>query len=231
MRPRPTPLSLPMPMHSDPVPAPMPEALRRRIVIAAAASVAMPALLAPRVVHAASGRLTLTPRQTEGPFYPLELPADHDGDLLVQGAGRYAQGQVAALHGLLVDPDGRPLRGGVVEIWQCDVEGRYHHPGDGNRADPDFQGFGRVAVDGDGRFAFRTIRPMPYTGRTPHIHVKVRLAARELLTTQLYVEGDPGNERDGIWRRLPPAARDTVTLPFVASGDGLRADCRLVVEA
>src|SRR5690606_25144463 len=148
-----------------------------------------------------------TPSQTEGPFYPVTLPPDRDADLLVHGTRRYAQGEPAWLEGTLTDTAGRPLQGAVVEIWQCDHAGRYHHPGDGGRADPAFQGFGRMPVDADGRYRFRTIKPVPYTGRTPHIHLKVRQGARELLTTQVYVEGEPGNARDGLWRRLSEAER------------------------
>ena len=93
-----------------------------------------------------------------------------------------------------------------MEIWQCAQQGRYHHPRDGGRADAAFQGFGRVTVGADGAWRFRSIRPAPYSGGTPHIHVKVRLGRHELLTTQLYVEGDPGNARDFLWRRLKRAA-------------------------
>ena len=141
-----------------------------------------------------------TPAQTEGPFYPVALPADSDADLLVNGTLRYTRGQPAWIEGSVSDLDGRPVRGAVVEIWQCDDAGHYHHPGDGDRADRAFQGFGRVAVDSEGRYRFHTIRPVAYGGRAPHIHVKVKLAARDLLTTQLYVQGDVGNERDGLWR-------------------------------
>jgi protocatechuate 3,4-dioxygenase beta subunit len=71
---------------------------------------------------------------------------------------------------------------------------------------------------------------MPYTGRTPHIHVKVKLERRELLTTQLYVEGDPQNERDFLWRQLG-ADRALVTVPFRATADGTRAEFNIVVRA
>jgi protocatechuate 3,4-dioxygenase beta subunit len=162
----------------------------------------------------AQPRLRPTPAQTEGPFYPPVLPADTDFDLLAQGSVRYAQGQPAWVGGSVTDLAGRPLKGAVVEIWQCDQQGHYHHPGDGGRADPAFQGFGRVAVDAAGAYRFRTIRPVPYSGRTPHIHVKVRLDRHELLTTQLYVADDPGNARDGLWRRLSETDRAAVTVPF-----------------
>jgi len=171
-----------------------------------------------------------TPAQTEGPFYPVALPQDSDADLLRNGSRRYTRGQPAWVEGVVTDLQGKPVAGAQVEIWQCDEAGHYHHPGDGGRADPDFQGFGRVTVGSDGRYRFRTIRPVPYTGRTPHIHVKVKLERRELLTTQLYVEGDPHNERDFLWRRLG-ADRALVTVPFVPGSEGLRADFPLVVAA
>jgi protocatechuate 3,4-dioxygenase beta subunit len=117
-----------------------------------------------------------------------------------------------------------------VEIWQCDEAGHYHHPGDGDRADAAFQGFGQVTLARDGRFRFRTLKPAPYTGRTPHIHVKVRLGGRELLTTQFYVQGDPGNARDALWRRLDAEAQAALTRPFVPGPDGFSADYAVVVR-
>src|SRR5207253_11335683 len=109
-----------------------------------------------------------------------------------------------------------------VEIWQCDQAGHYHHPGDRGPADPRFQGFGRVTVGSDGRYRFRTIRPAPYSGRTPHIHFKVRMDSHELLTTQLYVEGDANNERDFLWRNLG-AERALATVPVRRGAEGLQA--------
>lgn len=172
-----------------------------------------------------------TPSQTEGPFYPVSLPKDADFDLLRNGSVDYRRGQPSWVEGVVTDLQGKPVAGAQVEIWQCDEAGHYHHPGDGGKADPAFQGFGRVTVGADGRYRFRTIRPVPYGGRTPHIHVKVKLGARELLTTQLYVEGDRHNERDFIWRRLDEQARAMVTVPFVPGADGLRASFPIVVAA
>ena len=203
-------------------------ATARRRLVAAAALLAAPAVWRGAL---AQGPLRLTPAQTEGPFYPVELPADSDFDLLVQGAQRYARGQPAWLSGTVSDADGRALAGAVVEIWQCDQAGHYHHPGDGGRADPAFQGFGRVTVGADGNYRFRTIRPAPYSGRTPHIHLKVRLGSRELLTTQVYVQDDPGNARDGLWRRLDDAGRAALTRPFEPGRDGLQAQFPIVVAA
>ena len=197
-------------------------------LVAAGALIGLPALN----LRAAARRPT--PAQVEGPFYPDHLPADSDADLLLnqspQGGARYTKGQAAWVGGTLTDASGRALEGATIEIWQCDQDGHYHHTRDGGRADPAFQGFGRVAVDAQGRWRFRTMKPVAYSGRTPHIHAKVKLGPRELLTTQLYVEGDPGNARDSLWLRLPPQDRALLTAPYVAVADGLAASYELVIE-
>jgi protocatechuate 3,4-dioxygenase beta subunit len=141
---------------------------RRLILIGAATAVG--AILQPKLLHAAG--LVLTPRQTEGPFYPVELPTDRDSDLVrVTGADAQAMGQVAHVMGRVLDPRGRPVPGALVEIWQCDANGRYLHPGDrGGPRDLRFQGYGQALTEAGGGYHFRTIRPVPYPGRTPHIH-------------------------------------------------------------
>jgi protocatechuate 3,4-dioxygenase beta subunit len=198
---------------------------------AAAALVALPFCLAGVRAQPANARRP-TPAQTEGPFYPVALPADSDADLLHNGMLDYGRGQPAWVEGSVSDLQGKPIAGAQVEIWQCDQSGHYHHPRDGNRADPAFQGFGRVTVGQDGSYRFHTIRPVPYSGRTPHVHFKVKLGERELLTTQLYVSGDPGNARDFLWRNLPEAARDALTVPFKRGPDGgLQAHFPIVVAA
>lgn len=202
--------------------------LPRRTV--AAALIAAPALWLGARAQAPTARRP-TPSQTEGPFYPVTLPKDMDDDLLRNGNLAYAAGEPSWVGGTVTDLDGRALRGAVVEIWQCDAAGHYHHPGDRGRADAAFQGFGRVAVDSEGGYRFRTIRPVPYTGRTPHIHVKVKLGDKDLLTTQLYVAGDPNNARDFLWRNLPDAARAAVTVPFERGADGWKARFQIVVAA
>jgi protocatechuate 3,4-dioxygenase, beta subunit len=162
--------------------------------------------------------LIQTPRQTEGPFYPDKLPLDTDNDLLViNEATTPALGEIAYVSGRVLDAKGEPIRDAVVEIWQCDRNGAYLHSGTDNREknDKNFQGFGRFVTGSTGEYLFRTIRPVPYPGRTPHIHYKVKRGGKELLVTQLYVKGHPGNERDGIWRNLKGAQRDAVTVDFV----------------
>ena len=194
-----------------------------------AAATAAPAWLSPALAQGQA--LRPTPSQTEGPYYPVALPADTDGDLLRNGTAAYGKGQAAWVTGTVTDTRGTPLAGGVVEIWQCDQDGHYHHPGDGGRADPAFQGFGQVTLGKDGRYRFRTLRPAPYSGRTPHIHVKVKLDRQELLTTQFYVQGDPGNERDFLWRRLGAEGQAALTRPFVNGPDGMKAEYAVVVQA
>ena len=85
----------------------------------------------------------------------------------------------------------------------------------GKDRDTNFQGFGRFLTGSSGEYYFRTIKPVPYPGRTPHIHVKVKKASKELLTTQFYVKGHPGNERDGIYRSIrDPKALESITIEF-----------------
>lgn len=203
---------------------------RRRLILAAASLVAGPALLRPSQAQQPDGApLPPTPRQTEGPFYPAAFEGDADADLLDRGGRLYRQGQPAWLQGRLLDTAGRAIDRAVVEVWQCDHEGHYRHARDGNRADAAFQGYGRATVGRDGRYRFRTIRPVAYTGRTPHIHVKVLHGGRELLTTQLYVQGETGNARDFLWRSLDDTGRAALTRPFRPGADGLEADFPIVV--
>jgi protocatechuate 3,4-dioxygenase beta subunit len=133
-----------------------------------------------------------TPAQTEGPFYPTKLPSDRDADLTqVAGQPQPAQGTRLYFSGRVLARDGSTHPGATVELWQCDVFGRYHHAGDdGSPRDDGFQGYGVATTDGEGRFAFKTIRPVPYSGRVPHLHLKLRTAGGAALTTQVYIAGD-----------------------------------------
>lgn len=177
--------------------------------------------------------LVPTPAQTPGPFYPDHLPLDQDNDLvLIKGRMDPAKGTIAHLHGRILGPNGKPVIGAVIEIWQCDANGVYLHTHGGDRAklDSGFQGFGRFQVGDEGQYRFRTIRPVAYAGRTPHIHVKISHGGTELLTTQCYVAGDPGNERDGILRSIrDEAARKAVLVDFTPIGDTGELDARFDV--
>jgi protocatechuate 3,4-dioxygenase beta subunit len=162
--------------------------------------------------------LLRTPAQTEGPFYPDKLPLDTDNDLLIiNDAITPAVGEITHLTGRILDAGGAPVRNAVVEIWQCDSGGVYHHAGDRNRAkiDANFQSFGRFTTGNAGEYYFRTIKPVPYPGRTPHIHYKIKKAGKELLTTQCYVKNHPGNAKDGVYRGIrDPKLQDAVTVDF-----------------
>jgi protocatechuate 3,4-dioxygenase, beta subunit len=162
--------------------------------------------------------LVRTPKQTEGPFYPNKLPLDTDNDLLVINDGiTPAVGEVTYLTGRILDAKGDPVRNALVEIWQVDNNGAYIHTKDPNAAshDKNFQGFGRFLTGSTGEYYFRTIKPVLYTGRTRHIHYKIKRGSKELLTTQCYVKGESANERDFIYRGIrDPKARDSVTIDF-----------------
>jgi protocatechuate 3,4-dioxygenase beta subunit len=162
--------------------------------------------------------LVRTPRQTEGPFYPDKLPLDTDNDLLViNDTITPAVGEVTYLTGRILDAQGYPVRNALVEIWQVDNNGSYIHSRDAKRGkgDAHFQGFGRFLTASSGEYSFRTIKPVPYTGRTRHIHFKIKRNGKELLTTQCYVKGEPGNQRDGIYRSIrDEKAREAVTIDF-----------------
>lgn len=167
-----------------------------------------------------------TPEATEGPFYPTQPMrfADADNNLVrIQGQLRDAGGEVVVLKGRVLDRQGAPAKGARVEIWQCDANGIYLHTADRTpRYDDAFQGFGHVTTGADGAYAFRTIKPVPYTGRTPHIHVKVLFSGREL-TTQFYVENHPLNKRDRIFRRMSKEAQAAVSMRFESGLDGPEA--------
>lgn len=157
--------------------------------------------------------LQATPRQTAGPFYPMELPLDDDNDLIqVAGGTGLAEGRHMDLQGRLLDSSGRPLAGRRIEIWQCDANGRYRHPRDRGGLDPDpnFQGHGHFVTDDEGRYRFRTIRPVPYPGRTPHIHMAVFRPGQSAFTTQMYLPDEPGNAEDFLFRRIPVEKRELV---------------------
>ncbi len=189
----------------------------------------------PRVALAA---LTPTPQQTEGPFYPRELPLDHDNDLLkIAGKSGRVMGTPLHLFGRILNTDGAAIDGAIIQIWQCDAKGIYHHPRDRAAGrDPNFQGFGETRSNVEGACRFRTIKPVPYSWRAPHIHLKVFTPdGMETLTTQLYVAGDPANERDGIYRAIATEAeRKAVTLEIAQApelgGNALAAQFTIVIR-
>jgi protocatechuate 3,4-dioxygenase beta subunit len=170
------------------------------------------------VPGAFASELLLTPRQTEGPFYPDKLPLDTDNDLLiVNDSITPAVGEVTWLTGRVLDRRGAPMRNTLVEIWQCDSKGAYIHSQSGNRTkrDTNFQGFGRFLTGSTGEYVFRTIKPVAYPGRTPHVHFAIKARGHEKFTTQCYIQGEPKNETDGVLNGIKdPLARKSVIIPF-----------------
>ena len=163
-----------------------------------------------------------TPAQTAGPFYPLQPPLDDDNDLTqIKGTRGLAKGRITDLSGRILDANGKPLSNARIEIWQCDANGRYHHPHDSGPApDPNFQGFGHSISDAMGRYRFRTIRPVPYPGRTPHIHMAVFLPGQGPFVTQLYVADEPRNQSDFLFQRLRAEQRERVVADFLPLNRG-----------
>ena len=162
--------------------------------------------------------LSLTPPQTEGPFYPVDLPLDTDNDLIIiNDSTNPSLGEITHLSGRVLDEKGAPIRNAMVEIWQADQNGVYlHKESDGvEKRDKHFQGFGKFLTGSAGEYYFRTIKPVKYPGRAPHIHFAVKMKGREKWTTQLYVKGESQNEKDFVIRNIKDAAqRESVIREF-----------------
>ena len=170
----------------------------------------------------------LTDDQVLGPFYPIKKPFDRDADLThIRGRRASAKGQIIHLMGRVVNPQGKPLPGIRLEIWQANLHGRYAHINDPNPAplDPNFQGYGVQMSDAKGHYRFKTIKPGAYpTGiegwtRPPHIHFSVT-GRNEALVTQMYFPGEALNDQD---RLLQSSAPNQATLIAKAepAGEGL----------
>jgi protocatechuate 3,4-dioxygenase beta subunit len=182
----------------------------------AAAGVALPSVW--NVRGALADVVAGTPPQIEGPFYPDRLPLDTDNDLLVINDGiTPAVGEITHLTGRILDTSGSQLRNALVEIWQVDHRDVYLHSGseNGQARDRNFQGFGRFLTGSKGEYYFRTVKPVPYPGRTPHIHFKVKRKGRPEFVTQCYIKGHPQNASDGVLQEIRDAkARESLIIDF-----------------
>jgi protocatechuate 3,4-dioxygenase beta subunit len=189
---------------------------RRHFLVGAAGTVLSPLAVA----QSKSDAARVSPSQTLGPFYPRnagERPAETDADLLrVEGDRVLTKGRPIYLTGRVLDRRGQPLTNAAIEIWQCDANAVYHHPAGGAEAerDPNFQGYGAARTDAAGAFHFRTIKPIAYPGRTPHIHVRVQAPGASAFATQLYLADDPGNRRDFLFSRMSADEQAALTLKF-----------------
>ena len=193
-------------------------ALTRRRFVASAALLGVPA----GALRAQSPR-TPTPAMTEGPFYPEAFTAEPMSNL-IRGA-MLGKAAPLALEGRVLDRFGKPVAGCRVEIWQCDALGRYAHSRDAtpDERDRNFAGFGWGRTDADGRYAFQTISPVSYAGRTPHIHLAARAPRQPALITQMFVEGEAQNQRDFLYRAMTQAQRALVTVKLEPAGAHRRA--------
>jgi protocatechuate 3,4-dioxygenase alpha subunit len=168
----------------------------------------------------------LAPSQTVGPFFlDCLLRPDARRNVLIQPE---THGQRIRIEGRVLDGDGAPVPDAVVEIWQANANGRYHHPADARASialDSAFIGFGRSGTDDTGAFWFETVKPGPVPfdderRQAPHICVMVH--ARGLLNhlaTRLYFAGEPANEHDPILRLVPAQRRATLLARHVNDGD------------
>ncbi len=181
-------------------------------------------------------RRPATRTEATGPLELWRKLACDASNLAVIAPGRMAQGQLLQVSGRILDEAGRPVPGAVVELWQANAAGRYFHPIDQRDAplDPNFIGNGRVRTDGEGRYAFFTVKPGAYPvpvedtwWRPPHVHFSVLgPASLSRLVTQMYFPGDPMNDWDRILNSVPdPAARQRLvarqTHPAQAGGGWL----------
>jgi protocatechuate 3,4-dioxygenase beta subunit len=128
-----------------------------------------------------------TPAQTEGPYFRAGSPGR--ADLVEPGA----KARVVELTGFVLTRGCNPVARAVVDLWHADDRGAYDNKG--------FRYRGRVYTDEKGCYRIRTIMPGLYPGRTRHYHANVAAGGRLLLTTQLYFPDEPGNRRDGLFRK------------------------------
>lgn len=192
--------------------------ISRRSVITAGAGIAATALTA----SALGNPSQITPTNPEGPFYPKRPQVDKDTDLtLIQGHSERAQGQVIRVTGRVLDENGQPVEGALVDIWQANTFGRYHHEDDPATTplDPNFQGWGMVKTDAEGNYSFTTIKPGAYPAtenwtRPPHIHYKVSRRGYRELTTQMYFSGESLNATDRLLMDVDEESRDLLVVDF-----------------
>lgn len=188
------------------------------------------ALIIPGISY---GSLIRTPWQGEGPFFPDRIPEDTDNDLVKNGNNSVeAGGKILILNGILVTLDSQPIKGASIEIWQTDKNGVYLHSGSFARdiRDKQFQGFGRTKTDRNGRFLFRTIVPIEYPGRTPHIHMKFWRKGKNILTTQLYIHDHLQNKKDFLFQRMSLAEQRINSMKLIPGTDINKSEFRTFVK-
>ncbi len=169
--------------------------------------------------------LRKTPSAPKGPLYPDKLPLDADNDLIiVNDSITPAVGEITHLSGRVLDAKGAPMAGATIEIWQVDSTATYLKERafqETGSFDANFQGFGRFVTGSTGEYYFRTIKPVPYPGRpAPHVHFMIKAKGREPWTTQLFIKGHSGNQRDALYNALGDLrSKNAVTVDFAPIKD------------
>ena len=176
-----------------------------------------------------------TPSQTIGPFFHFALPYEA-GPFL---AGETTEGERITVEGRVTDGDGLPITDALIEIWQANAHGRYHHPEDGQDKpiDAAFGGFGRAPTDEQGVFRFHTVKPGAVPGlhnemQAPHINITI--LARGVLkriATRLYFADEPeANRVDPVLTLVPEERRKTLIAERTGDTPVYRLDIALQGE-
>ncbi|MCH7904311.1 MAG: intradiol ring-cleavage dioxygenase [Armatimonadetes bacterium] len=189
----------------------------------------------PLVREALTDELRLTPHLTEGPFFPYRyMPLDKDNDLVRLGDSTIdALGEILNLRGKVLTKNGEPVPNAEVHLWQTDSRGAYLVPSSSNfqNRDSNFQGYGRFETDSKGEYRFRTIRPVPYANRTPHIHIAVDRKGHRRLATQIIDRDHRMTARDGVLRSVrDPELRELVLRSFKPSENSKLGEIEVIFD-
>ncbi|MBS1948645.1 MAG: DUF3471 domain-containing protein [Bacteroidetes bacterium] len=176
-----------------------------------------------------------TPILELGPYAVMKYrkQADHDIDLTqIEGNSGVAIGQIITVFGRITDKHCNPIQSAIVEIWQANHYGKYHHEYDKSeyKDDPNFQGWGQAITNEFGEYKFKTIYPAPYGGRTRHIHFKVSRRDYHELTTQLFFEGEERNKKDPILKIFTHEEQQLITRPVIDKGNAKQVEFNLVLD-
>lgn len=176
----------------------------------------------------------LTPILELGPYPVMKFrkQSDHDVDLTtIKGKKGIANGKLLIVSGIVTDGNCNPVQGAIVEVWQANHFGKYHHEFDNKgEEDPNFQGWGQAITNAKGEYSFKTIVPGFYAKRTRHIHFKISKRGFHELTTQLYFDGEERNKTDSILNQFPHEDQLQIIRPIVADGEIKKMEFNIVID-